>query len=315
MTCLALAMASTFISDHYGGPTLLFALLFGMALHSLSKEGKAVEGVAFSARSVLRIGVALLGVRISVAQIIDLGLLPVFIAVFGVTLTICFGRVMASALGLSRAQGILTGGSVGICGASAALAISSVLPRDKDSERNTLFTILAVTTLSTVAMILYPLIAAMLHLDHRAAGIFLGGTIHDVAQVAGAGHLISEQTETIATFVKLMRVATLVPAVLVISWLFRGEVGHTASRGSASLPGFLVAFVALVIVNSLGLVPTAVAGVLNDLSRWCLVTAIAALGVKTSLEDLAAVGWRPILLMILETLFLAVFVLTVLLLA
>ncbi len=314
-TCLALAMAATFISDHYGGPTLLFALLFGMALHFLSKEGKAVEGIAFSARTVLRIGVALLGIRISAAQIIDLGVLPIVVVVAGVTSTIVFGRVAAAALGLNRAQGILTGGSVAICGASAALAISAVLPRGRDAERDTLFTIIAVTTLSTAAMILYPLVAKSLDLDHRAAGIFLGGTIHDVAQVVGAGYLISDETGIIATFVKLMRVATLVPAVLAIGWLFRGESGQTTSRGPVALPGFLLAFVALATANSLGLVPPEVASVLNDASRWCLVIAIAALGIKTSLQEMAAVGWRPILLVVAETLYLAAFVLAVLLFA
>ncbi len=314
-TCLALAMAATFVSDHYGGPTLLFALLFGMALHFLSKEGKAVEGVAFSARTVLRIGVALLGARISAAQIVDLGLLPVVVVVAGVVSTIAVGRLAAGLLGLGRAQGILTGGSVAICGASAALAISAVLPRGGNAERDTLFTIIAVTTLSTVAMIVYPLVAAALPLDHREAGIFIGGTIHDVAQVVGAGHLISDETGVIATFVKLMRVAMLVPAVLAIGWLFRGETGRTGTGGGAPLPGFLLAFIALAAVNSAGLVPPAAAALLSDASRWCLVIAIAALGIKTSLQEMAAVGWRSILLVVVETLYLALFVLAVLLLA
>lgn len=316
--CLALAMAATFVSDHYGGPTLLFALLFGIALHFLSQESVAAAGVAWTARSVLRFGVALLGARISIGEIIELGLLPVALVIVGVVSTILFGRYAASAFGLSREQGVLTGGSVAICGASAALAISAVLPPGRESERNTLFTIIAVTTFSTVAMIVYPLISEMAGLDRQMAGIFIGGTIHDVAQVVAAGHMISDETGVIATFVKLMRVAMLVPAVLVIGAVFaqaRRAAGGDTGKGGPALPGFLIAFVALAALNSTGIIPPALSTGLSDLSRWCLVTAIAALGIKTSLQEMARLGWRPVALVALETVWLAALVLIVLLLA
>jgi uncharacterized integral membrane protein (TIGR00698 family) len=310
LTAVVIAMASTFVSDHYGGPTLLFALLIGMALHFLSKESASAPGINFASKTVLRLGVALLGVRISADQIAELGALPIVIVVSGVTLTLLLGRYLSKPLGLTAPQGVLTGGSVAICGASAAMAIAAVLPQDRDSERNMLFTVIAVTTLSTIAMILYPLLVPALGLSDDQAGILFGGTIHDVAQVVGAGHLISDKAATVATYVKLMRVAMLVPAVMLIGYLF-GSVGASSKR--PALPAFLIAFVVLAILNSLHVVPQQVADAMNVFSRWCLVCAIAALGMKTSLEELTKVGWRSIGLVVAETVFLLVFVLILLL--
>ncbi len=156
----------------------------------------------------------------------------------------------------------------------------------------------SVTALSTLAMILYPVFATSIGLDHKHAGVFIGGTIHDVAQVVGAGYMISPETGDIATYVKLLRVAMLLPVVFVIS-LMSSKSGGLRSR--PSLPLFLVGFAALVLVNSLGLLPRVAIDFANDVSRWCLVAAIAALGMKTSFKDLFAAGLRPVGLMVAET--------------
>lgn len=310
MVCLTIGLATTFLSDHYGGPTILYALLLGMAFHFLSQEGRCVPGVEFAARTVLRVGVALLGARITTAQVLELGLGPVLTVIAGVVLTIAAGRLLARLFGLDRDLGLLTGGAVAICGASAALALSTVMPRDQRSERHLILTVVGVTTLSTIAMVTYPPLVQSLGLDHAASGVFLGGTIHDVAQVVGAGYIISPETGDVSTVVKLMRVAMLVPVVLAFSFLFRGtqRTGQTADKPPL-LPLFLIAFVLLVLINSAGLIPEAAAEAASNLSRWCLVTAIAALGIKTSLEKLATVGWRPVALMVGETVFLAILVL------
>ncbi len=237
-----------------------------------------------------------------------LGATPIVMVIGAITLTILFGLLGARIAGLSRPFGVLTAGAVAICGASAALAISSVLPHEKNHERNTAFTVIGVTALSTMAMIVYPMITALFHLDHAAIGIFLGGTIHDVAQVVGAGFSVSEETGKIATFTKLLRVALLLPVVLTLSFVFRAETGTSTGR---LLPGFLVMFAALVVANSVGAIPDTLLAVLKSLSRWCLVTAIAALGMKTSLKSVAEVGGRAIALIVAETVFLAIIVLAV----
>lgn len=310
LVCVTIALASTFIADHYGGPTLLYALLFGMSLHFLSLEGRCAPGVEFAGRSILRFGVALLGVRITVEQVYSLGIGPVLTVIAGVVLTIMMGVLLARLMGLHRDMGLLTGGAVAICGASAALALSAVMPRGANSERNTILTVVGVTTLSTVAMVLYPLIVGVLSLTDQQAGVFLGGTIHDVAQVVGAGYMISDEAGDVSTFVKLMRVAMLVPVVMCFTFLFRNSEGNKGKSKLPRLPSFLVAFVVLVIINSLGLIPVSVADGMTDLSRWCLVTAIAALGIKTSFQKLAVVGWKPVILMVAQTIFLLVLVLS-----
>ncbi|MFC3286046.1 YeiH family protein [Litchfieldella rifensis] len=309
LICITIALATTFIADHYGGPTLLYALLFGMSLHFLSEDERCMAGIDFAARSILRLGVALLGVRITIEQVTELGIGPVVTVVAGVALTILLGVLLARLLGLHRDMGLLTGGSVAICGASAALALSAVMPRHETSERNTILTVVGVTTLSTMAMVTYPLLVGVLGLSDNQSGVFLGGTIHDVAQVVGAGYMISESTGDVSTFVKLLRVAMLVPAVMGFMFLFRRARREEGSGKVPMLPGFLVAFVLLVVVNSLGLIPPLVTEGFTDLSRWCLVTAIAALGIKTSFQKLAVVGWKPVILMAAETLFLLLVVL------
>lgn len=311
LICVTIALAATFISDHYGGPTLLYALLFGMALHFLSEEGACLAGVEMSARSILRFGVALLGARITMEQVVSLGIGPIITVVIGVVATIAAGALLARLLGLHRDLGLLTGGAVAICGASAALALSAVMPRGANGERNTILTVVGVTTLSTLAMVVYPLVVGMLSLTDQLAGVFLGATIHDVAQVVGAGYMISEEAGDVSTLVKLMRVAMLVPVVMCFMLLFQNAEGGQAGgrRRIPRLPGFLVAFVTLVVVNSLGWIPAGLADGMTDLSRWCLVTAIAALGIKTSFQKLKVVGWKPVILMVAETLFLLLLVL------
>jgi uncharacterized integral membrane protein (TIGR00698 family) len=309
LVAATIALAATWLSQQYKAPVMLFALLFGMTFHFLHEEGRCIAGIEFSSKAVLRVGVALLGARITASQILGLGVTPIATVVVGIASTIALGAFASRRLGLTRSFGVLSGGAVGICGASAALAIASVLPRTPESERDTILTVVTVTVLSTIAMIVYPLFATAIGLDHIHAGIFLGGTIHDVAQVVGAGYSISPQTGDVATYVKLLRVTMLLPVVFSIAFVVSRGAKGVQGGAKANLPIFLVGFAALVVVNSFGLLPKAASDAANEVSRWCLVTAIAALGMKTSFKALAAVGWRPVALMVLETLWIAAVVL------
>jgi len=313
IAAITVAIAAMFLSSHYGAPVMLFALLLGMAVRFISEEGRGVAGVQFSSRYILRIGVALLGMRITVEQILSLGAGPVVLVIAAVLLTIGFGILLSRAMGHGKRFGVLTGGSVGICGASAALAIAAVLPQDENSERDTIFTVISVTTLSTIAMVLYPIVAHRLGLDQEAAGVFLGGTIHDVAQVIGAGYSVSDETGDTATFIKLLRVSMLVPVVFTLSLIFHTRGGTSEGTSRWLLPPFIIAFVLLVALNSSGITPEPVRLAIVEASRWCLVTAISALGMKTSLKMLMEVGWQPVTLIVAETLFIAGLVLGVIL--
>jgi len=302
-----IALAVRFVSDRLGGPAMLYALLFGMAFNFLTEDERFASGIRFASRHILRFGVALLGLRITTTEVMDLGWPVLALIVASVAATILVGALIGRALGLGNNQSVLSAGAVAICGASAALAIASVLPAHKDHERNTILTVAGVTALSTVAMVLYPVFVTYLHYDHATAGVFLGATIHDVAQVVGAGYIISDQTGEISTVVKLIRVACLVPVVIAIS-LVTHRRRKPESGNAPLLPWFLVAFVVLVIVNSLGWVPGPVHDALTPVSSWCLLTAVAALGVKTSLKALTDVGPAPVGVMVIQTVLLAGFV-------
>lgn len=306
---VVIALAATFVSTTYGGPQLLYALFFGIAFHFLSADERCRPGIEFCARTLLRTGVALLGARITFTKIASLGLAPILIVIAAVISTTLFGWLLGRRLGRPSTEGIISGGAVAICGASAALAISAVLPQNKENERFTLFAVVGVTGMSTIAMVTYPLLARLIGLDADGAGIFLGGTIHDVAQVVGAGYLMSAHTGDVATFVKLTRVACLVPVVLTLSIVYRTHAGTTEIDAPPLVPRFLIGFAWLVTVNSFGLIAPAGAEFLNSASRACLVVAIAALGVKTSLQSLGALGWQVVWMLLAETVWIALFVL------
>ena len=319
LICAVIALSATFLSEHYGGPQLLYALLIGLSLHFLSLQEGTRLGITFCAKTVLRVGVALLGIRITLGQVSQLGISVGVMLVVAVALTIGTGLLMARWLKRPVEEGLLSGGSVGICGASAAMAISSVLPQTKENEQFTLLAVVGVTVLSTTAMVLYPFFMHLLDLSPIQSGIFLGGTIHDVAQVVAAGMMMGQEAGDAATVVKLFRVVLLMPVVLLIAFFYRRTAAAATAAGKTRekvplVPTFLIGFMALVLVASTGKVPTAVTQAANDVSRWCLVMAISAAGVKTSFEDLKKLGWQPVVMLVTETLVIAVFVLAAILL-
>ncbi|WP_089604900.1 YeiH family protein [Acinetobacter piscicola] len=305
------AAAAKFLSEHYGAPVMLFALLLGMGLNFLATESKCKAGIEFTAREVLRFGIALLGMRITLEQITALGWQPIALVISLVAITITVSILAAKALGFNKLFGMLTGGATAICGASAALALSAALPNHPQKEKATLFTVIGVSALSTLAMIVYPMIVKALHLPPQEAGVFLGATIHDVAQVVGAGYSMSPEIGDTATVVKLMRVAMLLPVIVCAAMITRMQGGGDSTGPRPPLlPWFAVGFVILACINSTGWVPTIAQNGLNELSSWCLVIAISALGMKTQLKELATVGMKPILLMVGESIFLILLVLT-----
>lgn len=305
---VVVAMAAQFLSGHYGVPVMLMAILLGMPLHFLAEDERAGPGIEFAARGLLRIGVALLGLRVSVDMVRDIGWPFVGLITLSIAGIILSSVLLARHLGRDRAFGLLTGGSVAICGASAAMAIASVLPLHETTERDLSFTVITVTALSTVAMILYPTLAAGLGLDAHHSGLFLGATIHDVAQVVGAGYSMSDETGDVAAVVKLIRVTMLAPVVLIAALAMRRSHSGSSHRPPL-LPAFVLGFLVLAAANSLHLIPPLAVEGASTLSRAVLVAAVAAVGMKTSLARLADVGPAAILLLLGQTTVLAVIVL------
>ncbi len=299
MLAVVIAVAASFLSEHYGAPVMLFALLIGISFHFLAADPVCSKGVEFSASTMLRFGVGLLGLRLSVGDVTSIGAGPVLAVVGFVLATLIFGALMSRLLGRGMAFGLLAGGSVAICGASAALAIASVLPQRADREQDTLFVVIAVTALSTIAMVVYPILFQRAGLNDVESGFLIGATIHDVAQVVGAGYSVSDEAGVIATFVKMIRVALLPVVMLLVMFSFRG-----AKSQKVALPWFLVMFVVLAVLANTGLVPQSVITLIANVSRWCLVIGISALGVKTSLTKFAEVKPSYGVILIVETIFL-----------
>ncbi|AMY68025.1 YeiH family protein [Frigidibacter mobilis] len=296
---VTIAFAASFLAEHYGAPAMLFALLLGMAFNFLAQDARAAPGIALCSQTVLRLGVGLLGLRLTFGDIADLGLVAVLGAAGLLLLTLAAGILVARIFGRSLAFGLLTGGSVAICGASAALAIAAVLPKRHLSEQDVIFTVVGVTALSTLAMVLYPVLFATLGLTDVQSGWLIGATVHDVAQVVGAGYSISEEAGDIATFTKLLRVAMLPVVLILVSLAFRKE-----ARGGAGLPWFVLLFVGLMVVRNLLPLPGLLLAAVGEASRFMLLTAIAALGVKTSLKEMFAAGMQGFAVIGLETLLL-----------
>ncbi|WP_306025438.1 YeiH family protein [Oceaniradius stylonematis] len=296
---VTVALCAGFLSDHYGAPVMLFALLIGMAFHFLADNEQCKGGIDFAAKTLLRMGVALLGFRLSFGQVAEQGWLSVAVIVGLVVMTIASGWLFAPVLKRSTQLGLLTGGAVAICGASAALAIAAAMPRRAGLDQDTLFTVVAVTTLSTVAMIAYPIVFSMLGYTDLQAGFLIGATIHDVAQVVGAGYSISDEAGNMATLTKLKRVLLLPLVIIAIAVFFRAPEAN-----GVGVPLFVVMFIVFMAINSLGVLPEPFVAALVETSRWMLIAAIAALGVKTSLGAMVGLGGRHVALVCLQTILL-----------
>ena len=303
LMAFTLAAAARFMAEHYGAPAMVTALLLGMAFYFLSEEGPCQAGIQFTSDALLKVGVALLGVQVNFAEIAALGVKPLIVVPSLVVATIVVGVGIAVLFRRSAFFGLLSGGAVAICGASAALALSAVLPKDRIQHRDTLFTVLAVTTLSSVAMIFYPILFASLGFNDTQMGVLIGATIHDVAQVVGAGYAVSEETGDVATFVKLLRIVLLPALVLAFALIARRSGG---GEGRLSVPLFVWGFGVLLVLNSLGVIPEDVREAVQVTARWLLIAAIAAMGMKTSLKAMSDLGAPHIMILVSQTLFLCI---------
>ena len=313
MLAATIAAAAAFLGAHYGAPVMLFALLLGMAFNFLHEEGPCRAGIDLASKFILRLGVGLLGIRIALDDLAQIGITGAAVLVGLIALTIATGFIIAPLFRRQWRFALLTGGAVAICGASAALAIAAVIPHNDKTERNTLFTVMAVTALSTVAMVAYPLLFQSVGFSELQQGFLIGATIHDVAQVVGAGFSVSDQTGEMATITKLFRVAML-PVVLIAIVLVLRMTPVGAGQGRiALLPWFMVLFLALVALGSAVDLPPVLVAQVDTISRACLITAIAALGVKTSLKALRAVGSGHLFIVVIQTLALLGFALLALL--
>lgn len=281
-------------------PGMVIALIIGMGLHRLAARPLFTPGLTFAVKKLLRWAIALLGLRIAFGDILGLGVGTLLLVVGSMAVTIASGIWLARRLGLHDGYGALAGAATAVCGASATLATTTVLPNYPAKAADTAFTVVAANAVSTLVMLAYPPLAIFLGFNATQTGILLGATIHDMAQVVGAGYAISEPVGNSAVVVKLFRVFLLLPVVLAIGWWFMRQ-GREAGEARVPVPVFALVFLALVVVNSVLPSVPALAGSyavakpwLVTLSNAGLLIAIAALGLGTSVTAILSIGWRHV---------------------
>ena len=293
-------LAAPYVAHVAPIPNIVIALIVGIALNPIAARPAMQSGMAFCVRTILRWAVALLGLRVGLADIAALGLGTAALIVLALVATVISGFVFARWYGREAGFGALVGVGTAVCGASATLAVSTVVPDYRGKSADIAFVVVAVNALATLAMLVYPPLCILLGFDAQTTGVMLGGTIHDVAQVVGAGYAVSVTVGNTAVIVKLFRVFLLLPVVLGVGWYFT-RLGQKHGEARVPVPVFALVFLALCALNSVvpmlpSLLPTyaPVKSVLSEASTWGLLLAIGALGLGTSIKTIIGLGWRHI---------------------
>lgn len=301
--CAAGSAAAAWLSDHYGFPIILLGLLVGLSLNFISTNEATHRGLDFASRTFLRIGIVVLGLQVTFAQIAVLGPVPFGALLVVMALTMGAGLLGARIAGQSSYAGLLAGGATAICGASAALALYGVIGKQRLSQAQFALTLVGISLASALAMTIYPLLAGQFGLSDRQAGFLIGASIHDVAQAIGGGYAFSDAAGASATIVKLARVALLAPVVALVSLLLKPErSGDTHFWRRLALPWFILAFLAVVTLNSVISVPDTARDWALTGSKALLLLAVTATAMRTQLDLLLEMGWRAAIPVALATL-------------
>jgi uncharacterized integral membrane protein (TIGR00698 family) len=279
------------VGDHVSGTSaLIWALAFGAVIANTGLlRPSLAPGIRFASRTVLRIGVALLGIRLSLGTVGDLGLRTIVVILAGIAATFAATLLIGRLLGVSGPLALLIATGTGICGASAIVAMESV---SEASREEAAFALATVTALGTVAMVGLPFLRTPLGLDMTDYGIWSGASVHEVAQVVGATAGVSAASLKIGTLVKLARVALLAPLVFGLA-VSRGR-GRPA--GTPLLPLFVIGFLALAGVRTTDVLSSRIIADLTRIDVLLLAAGMAGLGLGLELARLRGLGMRPLIL-------------------
>ena len=294
------ALAAAYIAEHYSAPVMLMGLLFGLALNFMGNEERMQPGLNFASKTLLRWGIVLLGVRITFDQIAELGPATFIAIALIICLVIAVGALTARLFKQDVSFGILSGGAVAICGASAALALAALLGEKRINQVQLTITLVCIAAASALAMSLYPPITAALGFTDKQAGFVVGAAVHDVAQAIGGGFSISPEAGNVATVIKLSRVALLAPVLMLLPLVIGKDPDSKGSTGL--IPWFLVGFAALVAVSSLVDIPKTVIDICSTGATASLLLAIVATGIRSPMQQLLEQGWRMAMPVIIATL-------------
>jgi uncharacterized integral membrane protein (TIGR00698 family) len=256
------------------------------------------DGLDGVSRHGLRAGIVLLGFQVTAAQVVGMGAVPFAGLALVMAADLIAALLAARLTRQSPAVGLLAGGATAICGASAALALYGVIGRERLEQAQFTLTLVVLAAASAIALVTYPPLTQMLGFSEAQAGFLVGASIHDVAQAIGAGFAVSDAAGAQATVVKLTRVALLAPLVtLAALWIAKAQPVARTGRGARVpiLPGFILAFLALVGLNSLVPMPPALAGHALTLSKTLLLLAVTATAMRTRTDLLLELGWRSVM--------------------
>jgi len=299
------ALASGWLSEHYGAPLILIGLFVGLALNFVNSDERLVPGLNFASQTLLRLGIVLIGAKVTLMQFGALGL-PAFGALLVImTGVIISGILAAKLLKQETLFGLLAGGATAICGASAALALWSLIGKKRVDQARFTLVLVGIFTMSALALIFYPVIAGALNLTDRQAGFLIGASIHDVAQAIGGGFSYSQAAGETATIVKLTRVALLAPLIALFAIWLRTRGGGVEEGGAAlprfGLPWFIYGFLVLVLINSFIGIPPQYSEASISVANWFLLTSVIATAMNSNMNALLTQGWRTFIPVIAAT--------------
>ncbi|MFM7404706.1 MAG: YeiH family protein [Erythrobacter sp.] len=296
--CAIAGAAAAWLSQNYGVPVILAGLLIGLAVNFAAADPRTHEGLDAVSRHGLRAGIVLLGFQVTAMQVMGMGAVPFLGLALVMAAALIAALTAARATRQSPAIGLLGGGATAICGASAALALYGAIGRERIDQSLFSLTLVILAAASAIALVTYPMLAEALAFSDAQAGFLTGAAIHDVAQSIGAGFAVSDAAGAQATVVKLTRVALLAPLVtLAALWIARAEP-LPAGVGQARvpiLPGFILAFLALVAINSLVAWPGGLAAYALTASKSLLLLAVTATAMRTRTDLLLGLGWRAVM--------------------
>lgn len=278
----------------------VIALFIGMIVNAVHKPGDMMRpGLRFTSKKVLKFAIILLGASLSIGTVLSVGRMSLMVMCF--TLLTCFGGgyFVGRALGLNWKLSNLISAGTGICGGSAIAAIAPVI----DAEDGDIAYAMSATFLFDMAMIvLFPIMGHALGLSDIAYGLWAGTAVNDTSSVVAAGYAFSEAAGDFATMVKLTRTLAIIPTVLVFAMINvnikrkgEGQEGQTGAKVSlrSIFPWFILGFLALTALSSMGLIEPAVAAGAKEISKFLMVTALAAIGLNTSFKEMRKSGIAP----------------------
>ena len=300
--CFAVAALSVLLEELIPGGLLgasIIALFMGTIINSFFHPQWIKPALKFTSKKILKGAIILLGASLSVNTIMSVGKRTFFVMIFAFAMCFGGGYFVRKIFKLRWILGNLISAGTGICGGSAVAAIAPVIDAD---DKDIAFAMSSTFLFDMVMIALYPIMGKALGMSDIAYGIWAGTSVNDTASVVASGYAFSEAAGDFATMVKLTRTIAIIPTVLVFAYIGtrmkQKELQATSGTKKVNIlkiiPWFICGFLALAILNSIGCIPVAVSGVLKSTSKFLMVTALAAIGLGTSIIDFKKAGLAPV---------------------